>query len=548
MPTYRDLYPEMGAVGERLIIKKLKRLFLSDCLLILSKASQHYYKYCQMNIPGVDGPTMHRKRCFELLSQKNIALIEERERENKKHYDVIFPELSMVYLIKICLQNCDASSHTKTDVFPSEVLQEVGECLLIANSLLHDAQMQGVPPEMPLDQMVVNFTKQVIADHNFDVYQKFHQTYFLYETILSKYSGEIDLEKIFQKLYGLTVKEYLAFSFAVLSQFVIKNTPEEDWGHAHFGENAFENLKPQFKKKLLEDLLINNINYKKLDKSYFNVFDITKRPLVRLEKGKIVVLSLKRLFNRLTDSVYFDILDNLSTHAEKDLFSKIFGKAVEAYFQDILENIDPKFIKPFKYNKDQQETPDGMLVVGSEGVFFECKKKQFHNLEFLKSGTRATFLERIKEFYHLPLTQLCKRIDDFRNELFNIPNLKSDSRIYPVIVCPLAPPIFSGGWDKIGLDAHVLPEAYKTDTKIASPEFMDLTELESIEEYLKRNKDKNFVDLIKIKRTDTVHHNANWMTILHKNNMHLKNERLFSKYAKEIETFGEILFLNTKEI
>ena len=39
MPTYRDLFPEKGAVGEKFVIRILRNLYQRDCLLILSQLS-----------------------------------------------------------------------------------------------------------------------------------------------------------------------------------------------------------------------------------------------------------------------------------------------------------------------------------------------------------------------------------------------------------------------------------------------------------------------------------------------------------------------------
>lgn len=537
MPTFRDVYPQYGDVGEKFIIKHIKNLYLDDCLVILSRASRYYYKYYQTKTDK-DNRAVYRRLCYGLLDPKTIQVLEECEGE--KEYDLIFPELSILHLIKLCLQNCDTSGSTTSAEFPKETLFTIGKCLLVTNSLFFDSQLKGVPLNADIEGFVVNFTKQLIVDHNFDMFQKFYQTYFIFD-IMSN-NTEINLEEIFNRCYGVSVKEYLAFSFAILSQYMINNTENEDWKHPHLDASAMVNLKPQFQQKLLDDLLINNFRYKKIDLNFFNPLDITKRPFVRLRNGKIIVLSLKRLFLRLTDSVYFDILDTLTDRKEKDLFSKVYGNAVEGYAQDVFESIDSGLVKPFKYGKPEKETPDSMLAVGDDVVFFECKKKQFHTLEFLKDGNKNMFYERVDEFYTFPLQQLCSRIDDFRNKLFSIAGLQNDTLVYPVIISPLAPPIFSGGWDKLNLNERVLPKIYSSDKKIAPPEFMDLAELECIEEYLRLNPEKSFTDLIKIKRADVTHHNANWMVILYKNKMNVINSRLREKYLLEIKDFKEILF------
>src|SRR3989344_8251418 len=67
MPTYRDLFPEHGAVGEKAIRKILKNLYQRDCLLILSQLSKHYYKYCQKGCGGENSLNIYKQRCLELL-------------------------------------------------------------------------------------------------------------------------------------------------------------------------------------------------------------------------------------------------------------------------------------------------------------------------------------------------------------------------------------------------------------------------------------------------------------------------------------------------
>lgn len=541
MPLYRDLCPHLGAVGERFIIKQLSKLHLRDCVMILSKVSQHSFKYCNNSHYGEKGADLYRARCLELLDAKTIANLELSEKSSGKKFDVIFPELSILHLYKLCLKHCDTKDYYKGKDWPPETLCSLGTCLLVTNCVFADEQQQGVTDKNQLEQLTVNFTKQIIASGNIDVFQKFYQTFFLFQHT-KRISKKLDLEIIFRDLYGIGMEEYLAFSFVVLSQFVIKNTDEEDWGHPHLDETSLSNLKPEFTQNLLEDLIINDSNYKKIDDKFFNVYDLIRRPLIRLEDGKIIVPNLKALFIRLTDSLYFDILDKFSDAKDKSYFSTCYGEAVEEYFKEIIENIDSDYEKPFTYGKVQTASPDAIMRIGDDGLFFECKKMQFHTLEFLRNGDTAVYRTRIKDFFHKPLGQLCRRIADFRKGLFEVSNLKAKAKIYPIIISPSAPPIFSGAWDKLNINEDILPEDYSSDCDIALPEFMDLKELECIEEYLRLNPKINFKDLIQMKRADKVNHNSNWIFILSKNGMALNNQRLVEKYFKETSHFAELVF------
>ncbi len=545
MPTYRDLFPEQGVVGEKFVIRILKDLYLRDCLVVLSQLSKHYYKYCQMGCGGEGSFDIYKKRCFELLSQEIQVAIAKKNPLPPRNYMIIFPELSIIHLIKLCLLHCNSKDYTENGKeFSRETLHNIGKCLLVINSIFADWQLKNVPTkERVSKELLANLTKQLIVDKNFNVFQKMYQNYFIFTNLLKNYKDKFDIEEVFFEKYGVSVLEYFAFLFLLQGQFTIKDEPNEDWDLPFLGSNqALQNLKTKFQKKLLDSLLINGMNYKKIDMSFFNVTDIIKRPLVGLIDDKIIALSLRRLFNRITDSVYFDILDYITDEKQKSKFSKYFGKAIEDYFKDIILAIDKNAIFQ-KYGKKQnQEANDAILIQKNEIIFFECKKRQFHNLEFLQNGDGDLFFERLKEFCFKPLDQICNKIKDFREERFSLVGVDKNTIIYPVVVFPSSPPFFSGAWDKFKLNKYVLPDYYKQDKKVALPEFIDFSELEYIEEHLKKNPELNFVELIKMKRKDRVYHHSNWKIFLHKNDMIHNNKRLIEKYLEEIKSFKDLLF------
>lgn len=545
MPTYRDLFPEQGAVGEKYVIEVLRNLYLRDCLVILSQLSKHYYKYCQMQCGGEKSLDIYKVRCLELLDPEIQLAMARKNPPPPKNYAIIFPELSIIHLIKMCLCYCNDENYTKDgNEFSKETLHSIGKCLLIMNSVFADWQLKNVPTiESLSEELLANFTKQLIVDKNFNVYQKMYQNYFIFKNFLINFNGKFDIDVVFIEKYGVKVLEYFAFLSAMQGQFMIKNELKEDWDLPFLDfDSALKNLKPKFRQKLLNNFLINDINYKKIDRSFFNLIDIIKRPLIKLPDNKVIPLSLRRLFSRLTDAVYFDIFDYLDEE-EKERFSAIFGEAVEEYFRDIVFNIDKNFIPSFSYGKDNNQTPDAILVQNQDLIFFECKKRQFHTLEFLKNGDGKQFFGRLNEFCFIPLNQICNRIKDFRERRYTINSVNNEGAIiYPVVVFPSLPPLFSGAWDKFNFNKYVLPNYYQQDKRIGFPEFIDFSELESIEEYLRENSQLSFFDLINMKRNDVEHHNSNWAIFLYKNNMIRKNKRLLERYLGEVEKFKELLF------
>jgi len=544
MPTYRDIFPEHGAVGEKSVRKILKNLYQRDCLLILSQLSKHYYKYCQKGCGGENSLGIYKQRCLELLEPEIQKRIREREPAPPKDYMVIFPEPSIVHLIKLCLLHCDTTSYTKEENFPQDTLRGIGKSLLIANSVFADWQLKNTLEDerMSLD-LLANLTKQQIVDKNFDMSQQMYQNYFIFKNLLDNHGSKFDLQRLFQDKFGVDVQEYFAFLMVLQGQYDIKDTNEEDWALPYLDfDIALKNLKSKYQRKLLDSLLINSLNYKKIDPSFFNVTDVIKQPLVKLPDNKIIPLNLRRLFNRLSSSVYFDLLDFISEEKGKATFSQYFGYAVEDYFKNMIQAIDATVLFPHYGKADGQEANDAVLVQKDSVLFFECKKRPFHNLEFLQKGNGDDYLNRLKESYFKPLDQICKRIKDFRDGKFSIDGVSNDATVYPVVVSPTAPPLFSGAWDKFNLNQYVLPEYYKQDDRIAQPEFIDFSELGHIEEVLKRNIADSFVDLIKKKRADVVYHNANFSVFLHKNRMIFYNKRMLELYLKEVESFKELLF------
>ena len=544
MPTYRDLFPEHGAVGEKFVIRILQSFYQRDCLMILSQLSKHYYKYCQKGCGGENSLDIYKQRCLELLSPEIKERVQKTNPPPLKDYMVIFPEPSIIHLVKLCLRHCNDTDYTKNGKeFSRETLHSVGKSLLVVNSIA-DWQLKNTFDEnrMSLD-LLANLTKQQIVDKNFNMSQKMYQNYFIFNNLLNNYGSKFDLQNLFQKKFGVEVREYFAFLVVLQGQYDIKDTSEEDWALPFLDfEIALKNLKLKYKRKLLDSLLVNSMNYKKIDMSFFDLTDIVKRPLVKLPDNKIIPLSLRRLFNRLSTSVYFDLLDYLTDEKQKAKFSQYFGYAVEDYFRNLICSINSSVLFPRYGKAGNQEANDAILVQKDAVIFFECKKRPFHNLEFLQKGNGDYYLDRLRESCFRPLDQICKRIKDFRDGKFSIEGVGNDALVYPVVVSPTAPPLFSGAWDKFNLNQYVLPEYYNEDKRIALPEFIDFSELEQIEEILKRQQDTDIVDLIKRKRADPIYHSANFSVFLHKNHMVFHNKRLLENYLKEVENFKELLF------
>ncbi|MFA5617828.1 MAG: hypothetical protein WDK95_13375 [Syntrophorhabdaceae bacterium] len=542
MPEFRELYPNYGAAGKKMIIKNIKSLYLDDCLLILSKLSRHYHKYINNRV--ANGPEIYRKLSFGLLDDTTIKLIEKFESDGKRHY-IIFPEISILYLVRLCLKNCNQNGRTLTTDFKPEVLHLIGKSLLLSNSVMNDCQSKSSSAaDNQSEVFLINFTKQLIADRHVEFIQKMYYNYFLFRIFFEKYNDKFNIESVFLKKYGVGMEEYFSFLYLLFSQFLIKPGEASDHDMPFFNlPIALRDVKIKFNNGVLKNYLINKVNYNKIDDDFFNYFGIVENPLVKLHGDNVIPLNYKYFVLSITDGLYFDIY-NFLNEADRKIYSTFFGQSIENYFQDIIVSINKKAILSFEYkvSKETRETPDAVIVEKDGLIMFECKKRQFHTSDFLKNGDKKMYLERINEFFYKPLNQLGKRIKDLRDGAYKLDGYSGENRIYPIVICPISPPIFSGAWGTLNLAQYAIPDYLKNDPMIAEPEFIDFEELECIEEYLRINPTRSIIDLIKIKRSDPQYHNGNWMIILQKNGMALINKRLRTKYQDASAKFKNILF------
>src|SRR3989338_1937207 len=235
MHTYRDLFPEKGAVGEKFVIRILRNLYQRDCLLILSQLSKHYYKYCQKGCGGENSFNIYWQRCIELISPEIQERIRIKNPNPPKNYRVIFPEPSITHLVKLCLKHCNNNDYTKNDSrFSKETLHGVGEALMVTNSIFADCQVTKSPNNEALNlHTLANLTKQQIVDRNFDMSQKMYQNYFIFDFLERNHNDKFDIKRLFQEKYGVNLREYFAFLVVLQGQYDIKDRKSTRLNSSH---------------------------------------------------------------------------------------------------------------------------------------------------------------------------------------------------------------------------------------------------------------------------------------------------------------------------
>lgn len=559
MPTHWRLCPEKGDVGKKYLQRKLSQLSLDDSLVILSILSRHNFKYVQYDHGNEDPGAIYRQRCLELLSEDFQRRLRESEKkidvgkDSPRSYDIIFPDMSIVYLIRMCLIHCRKDIRTEGEEFDRAILECIGECLLVANGVFEKEQQCAIPANGgSTGQLNVDLTRQLIINRNVAPIQKFSRAFFLYCEHYNARANELDVNAWMLEHKGVSTEQYFALLWLMFNHFRVDPSPDSDYeGLPHINRStAFINLKDTFDVSLIDELTINSVHKCDIGDNFWDVHILQKKPLYKRGNGNIIILNIRSLILGLTESVYFEILDSLVAESEKETkslrssFSGPFGRAVEGYTFDIFKKINKSAQAEFQYKagKNLKHTPDVLVPCGNTILFVECKRRQFHDNTLLLEGNVDWYTKRLEEFCKKPLVQLRKRILDYRKGLFSISGFAADSPIFPVVVSPVGVPIFEGAWDLLELEQYVYPDGFRGLENVARPEFIDLDELESIEEYLRLNPSMDFTALLFEKQADVNYRNGNWLPYLHSKNIAYRNSRLERNYLDAQGQFKDLLF------
>lgn len=185
--------------------------------------------------------------------------------------------------------------------------------------------------------------------------------------------------ELVERLTGLTVRDFVAFAFAVGHQAITYEPgqplgvdpalpgitrPEEDVG-------AFLGAVSATPDELLRE-------YDAGRDSPWNFVPFQRRPVLRLSSGYLVVVEDKLLFDRVTDGLYWDVHDRLrDTEGDRArlAWTRAYGDIVEEFVRDRFTGIAPVgFDGPTLYSEDEQRQAfprskvcDGVIDMG--GVF-----------------------------------------------------------------------------------------------------------------------------------------------------------------------------------
>lgn len=533
MITYRDVYSHKGHVGVKSLVKVLQKLPYNAVMLVCARLCQAHYRL----VSNTSSTFTSIGQDLKEYNKSCMSLLESTAQAHflSKKLDIIFPEISIIHVIKLAQLYCDKDEIMTDDPFPNEVLLSIGECILISNTLLHDAQ-EGKTPE----ERKVAFTRQLIVDHDLDSAHQLYAYYNLYaihSKDLKYVDADFDIEAYFQAKFNLSVEEFFALAFGLYSNFSrflqattigdITALPNSSYS------TLFSNLPSKFARSLLDALLIENAPKNLLGDAFFDPYAITQYPLCRLDDF-LFVTSYKRFIARISESIYFDILDTLETKEARSKFSSNIGHAWEAFCHELLKMLDPTLsLNAQKPHGSGKSLPDAEITIGNSTIIVECKKRPFHTQEFITCGTPSMYDDRFKEYFIKPVRQHETRA----SELLKNEGLQ---KLYFLVITPVCPPIFAGTMHEEGDGGKILSETLQSDERVMFPEYMGMDEFGAVVAYLDIHKEISLVDLINEKKLKYEY--TNWSSFLATKGVPICNPLLMDAFIEKIEDFTNLLF------
>jgi hypothetical protein len=249
-----------------------------------------------------------------------------------------------------------------------------------------------------------------------------------------------------------------------------------------------------------------------------------KYPLVELEDGRMLCLSLNFMLRKITENIYWTLLDGLPQNA-KSRFLTFLGEVFQEYMATILKRAyGDRFVR-LHYGKSQNEAADGIAIYPQELVFFEAKTSRLL-LKTRRSGDIALFTEDVRDALVKGSIQLNKVIGDFKGGGFQVDGFGANDvkRYYPVLVTLVPFPQENLLWETY--ERMLSDERLFEDRDIERLSLIHIEELEMIEPTLGET------DLLSIvKEWHATNELRNWSL----------NNYLYEKYQSSLRQNEELI-------
>ncbi|MGI8383184.1 hypothetical protein [Robertmurraya sp. P23] len=259
----------------------------------------------------------------------------------------------------------------------------------------------------------------------------------------------LDLNYFFKQKYGYSIKEYLSVIFCIFAGYT-KDQFE-------FSNNWIRNLdyftvlkKPEIAHNVLNELSISLNDAKEWSKKTLKEpWEFTKfrqKPLLKLNDGRFLPISVDLLHEQIFNELYFKIRHAFPGKSTQVI--SFFGRCFEKYMEVITEfavkesTLDYKFIPEFSYGlKNSKRSPDIIIKLGNKLLAIEAKVHRLKMDSIIGNSNDAIDTD-IHRMAISPINQLSKRVKELID--INHPVIDGADEIYLMSVTfgdfPTLPP------------------------------------------------------------------------------------------------------------
>lgn len=538
--TYSTVYGKVVNYDDfKDIISNFNRDFLIGILLKVDCVFQKYSYYdedCQKFFIKSFFPPSKHEFIFSKLG-----------RIGNNKFTVVFTRQQLHNLIKLSIV------HSNNNVSPNfdYVSEHIGDLFLMMNDFYDSLVKNANDINETNEYLVRNYLY-----NSEEAYRKkicrFHKL-FVTLPILTK-TG--DFNDLFKTITGLDIEKFMAIGFSFLSH----------WNQIDFDNlptfNPFIDSSTYFQNTSLTDREIESALavfcddietcYSKIknqlnnSKNWQLEFDIqSNKPLFNIPKVGIATHGFSFLQNKITDNIYWNILDKLPKD-RGDEFLRDFGKVFERYIVDILKRTFKEKATTIQYDGDK-EVGDCVVEIKRHIFIFEVKSGRLKK-EIYTTGEIDKLLKDYREKLILrQLNQLSGVIKDFKNGRFKVGKISWDDtvRIFPICITlkeiPQLPTI------REELEKIVAKDNLFEDSKIQQFQMMDVEEVEILEvllgEYFKRSK---FLDIILRKCGNLSLRSMSFKNYLYENTKFAlfdkESDEIRSSFFELADKFSDIIF------
>lgn len=235
---------------------------------------------------------------------------------------------------------------------------------------------------------------------------------------------------IFNEKYGFELKDYIYIIYTTVKKFY--KLPPFDYFSpyntskwkisAH--DSDYINVDSNLVRKVLDSISICIDNNSVSDDNPRDTLIFNNRPLLKLVDEKYIPIDGKLLEDTLFHNAFYKFLD-----LKIDNFQSYFGTAFENYASTLASNCCKlhggyEFIPEFKYNKNQNKSPDAIIYNPklNSALVIEVKSAKYLHSLLVRDDNNKSFDETVKKLLSDPWKQALQSISD-------IVKLKIDNRL-----------------------------------------------------------------------------------------------------------------------